>query len=50
VEWGVVSALRRQRQADLSEFKASLVCRVSSRIAKATKRTPVLKNKNKTIN
>jgi hypothetical protein len=31
----------------ISEFKASLVYRVSSRTARATQRNPVLKNKNK---
>ena len=30
---------------DLSEFVASLVCKLSSRIARATQRKPVLKNK-----
>jgi hypothetical protein len=30
-----ISALRRQRQVDCYEFEASLVCIVSSRIAKA---------------
>lgn len=35
----------RQRQADLCEFQASLVYRVSSRTARATQRNPVLKNK-----
>jgi hypothetical protein len=31
----------------ISEFEASLVCKVSSRTARATQRNPVLKNKNK---
>jgi hypothetical protein len=31
----------------ISEFKASLVYRVSSRIARATQRNPVLKNQTK---
>jgi hypothetical protein len=31
----------------ISEFKASLVYRVSSRTARATQRNPVSKNKNK---
>jgi hypothetical protein len=31
----------------ISEFKASLVYKVSSRTAKATQRNPVLKNKTK---
>jgi hypothetical protein len=34
-----------QRQADLYEFEASLVCRVSSRIARATHTNPVLKKR-----
>jgi hypothetical protein len=29
----------------ISEFKASLVCRVSSRTARATQRNPILKNR-----
>jgi hypothetical protein len=37
----LISALGRQRQADLCEFKASLVYRVSSRTAKAIQRNPV---------
>jgi hypothetical protein len=32
----------------ISEFKASLIYRVSSRTAKATQRNPVLKKQNKT--
>jgi hypothetical protein len=36
-----------KRQADLCEFKASLVYRVSSRIARTTQRNPVL-NKTRT--
>ena len=40
-------ALRRQGQADLCEFEANLVYRVSSRTAKATQRNPVLKEKEK---
>jgi hypothetical protein len=39
--------LGRQRQADLCEFKASLVYRESSRTARVTQRNPVLKNKKK---
>jgi hypothetical protein len=31
----------------ISEFKASLVYKVSSRTARATQKNPVLKNKNK---
>jgi hypothetical protein len=34
----------------ISEFKASLVCRVSSRTAKATQRNPVSKNKTRQNN
>jgi len=37
-------AHRRQRQADLCEFKASVVYRVSFRSARATLRNPALKN------
>ena len=37
-----IPALRRQRQVDLCEFKASLIYRVSSRTgSKATERNPV---------
>ena len=44
----LIPALRRQRQADLWEFKASLVYRVSSRTARAvTQRNPVSKQTNK---
>jgi hypothetical protein len=44
----VIPKLRRQRQVDLCKFKASLVYRASSRIAKAViQRNPVLKNKQK---
>jgi hypothetical protein len=41
-------ALARQRQVDLSEFKASVVCRVSSRTARATQRNPILTKQNRT--
>ena len=41
----LISALGRQRQVDLCEFKAIMVYRVISRPAKATQRNPVLKNK-----
>ena len=42
-------ALRRQTQADLSEFETSLVYQVSFRTARTvTQRNPVWKNKNKT--
>jgi hypothetical protein len=44
----LIPALRRQRWMDLCEFGASLGYRVSSRVAKATQRNPVLKNKTKT--
>ena len=33
--------LRRQRLADIWEFKVNLGCKVSSRIARATQRNPV---------
>jgi hypothetical protein len=39
----LIPALGWQRQADLCEFKASLVYRVSSRTARATQRNPVSK-------
>jgi hypothetical protein len=42
----LISTLGRQ-VADLCEFKASLVYRVSSRTARATRRNPVWKNNNK---
>ena len=41
----LILILWRQRQADLCEFKASLVYRASSRTARATQRNPVLKKK-----
>jgi hypothetical protein len=37
----------RQRQVNFCEFKASLIYKVSSRIARAIQRNPALKNKNK---
>jgi hypothetical protein len=43
----LISALGRQRQVDLCEFKASLVYRMNSRTARATQRNPVSKNKTK---
>ena len=44
----LIPALRRQRQADLCEFEASLVYRASSRTgSKATQRNPILKKKRK---
>ena len=36
-----ITALGRQRQAELCKFKASLVYRATSSTAKATKRNPV---------
>jgi hypothetical protein len=41
----LVPALRRQRQADLCEFQASLVYISSSRIARAKKRSCLKTNK-----
>jgi hypothetical protein len=43
----LIPALGRQRQVDHCEFKASLVYRMSSKIARVTQRNPVLKNKTK---
>jgi hypothetical protein len=43
----LIPALGRQRQA-ISEFKASLVYRVSSKTARDIQRNPVSKNENKT--
>jgi len=43
----LIPELRRQRQAELCEFKASLVYRVNSRTAKAMQRNPVSKRKKK---
>ena len=40
----LISALGRQRQAELCEFEASLVYRVSSRTSKITYRNPVSNN------
>ena len=37
----LVPAVGRQRQAELYEFKASLLCRASSRIAMALQRNSV---------
>ena len=39
----LIPSLRRQRQADLCEFKVNLFYRVNSRLAKATQRNPVSK-------
>ena len=41
----LIPALRRQRQIDLCKSEASLVYRVSSRIAKGFTENPVSKNK-----
>ena len=41
-----IPVLRRKRQADLCEFKASLVYRASSRAVRLIQRIPVLKKKN----
>ena len=41
----MIPALRRQRQEDLCEFKASLFYRVSSRPARTTQTNPVSKQK-----
>jgi hypothetical protein len=41
----LVLELRRQRQADLYEFKASLMYRERSGTARATQRNTVLKSK-----
>jgi hypothetical protein len=45
----LIPTLERQRQADLCEFKASLVHRVScrTRTARATQRMPISKKKTK---
>ena len=43
----LISALKRQRQADFCEFKASLVHRTGFRSTRATQRNPV-SNNNKT--
>jgi len=43
----LISVLRKQRQADLCELKASLVTRVSSRTARATEKPCVEKPRNK---
>ena len=47
----LISALRRQRQVDHSEFQASLVYRVSSRTVRTvTRRNSVSKNQNRKTN
>lgn len=43
----LIPELGKQRQEDLHEYKASLVCRVSSRIARVTQRNPAVKSKTK---
>ena len=43
----LILVLRKQKQVDLCEFKASLVYRVSSRTARPTERNPVLGRKTK---
>jgi hypothetical protein len=45
----LIPALGRQRK-QISEFKASLVYKVSSRTARAIQRNPVSKKKKKTTN
>jgi hypothetical protein len=42
----LIPALGRLREPDFHEFKASLVYRLSSRIARATQRSVSLKKKN----
>jgi hypothetical protein len=39
----LIPVLGRQRQADLCKFKASLIYRGSSRIARFTQRNPISK-------
>jgi hypothetical protein len=43
--WPLILVLGRQMQTDLCEFETSLVYRVSSRIARATQKNSVSKNK-----
>ena len=43
----LIPALFRQRQKDICEFKASLVYKVNSSIARVTQRNPVLKTQTK---
>ena len=45
-----ITAFVKQRKVGLCEFEASLVYRVSSRIARATQRNPVLEKTNKQTN
>jgi len=42
-----IPALRRQRQEDLCDSEASLVCKASSRTARVTQRSPVLEKERK---
>jgi hypothetical protein len=46
----LVPVLRRQRQVDLCEFKANLVYRESSGIARAAQRNPIWKKASKQTN
>ena len=41
----IIPVPRRQRQLDLCEFEASLVCRAGSRTVRVTCRNPVSKRK-----
>lgn len=43
----LIPAFRRQRQADLNKFEASLVYRASSRIARAAQRNPASEKEEK---
>jgi hypothetical protein len=45
----LIATIRMLRQADLCEFQANLVYRVSSRTARTPQRNPVLKKKKKPI-
>jgi hypothetical protein len=44
VQTSLIPALKRQRQADLCEFKTSLIYRAHFRITRATERDPISKN------
>jgi hypothetical protein len=46
----LIPAFGRQSQVDLCEFEANLVCRVSSRTARATQKPCLEKNKRKQSN
>jgi hypothetical protein len=46
----LIPALRRQKQADLCEFEASLVYKMNSRTARAVHRNHILENKKIKIN